>query len=83
MRYGLLFLSRMIARCPTISWTTLFFGLRNPGLALVDIALLLLAIAATILAFRRASAAAAWLLAPYLAWASYAAALNAAIWRMN
>lgn len=64
-------------------WTTFFFGLRDPGLALIDIALLLAAIAATILAFRRASAAAAWLLVPYLAWTSYAAALNAAIWRMN
>ena len=40
-------------------------------------------IAATIVLFYPVSAAAAWLLVPYLAWVSFASALNASIWRRN
>jgi len=65
------------------AWSFLFFRLQRPDLAMVDIALLWLAIVTTIYAFARYSAAAAWLLAPYLAWVSYAAALNAWIVRAN
>jgi tryptophan-rich sensory protein len=64
-------------------WTPLFFGLHRPGLAFAEIVLLWLAIAATIAVFRPASRVAAWLLAPYLAWVSFAAALNFALWRLN
>lgn len=64
-------------------WSVLFFGLRNPGLALGEILLLLAAIVATIVAFRRVSPLAAGLLLPYLLWVGFAAALNFAIWRMN
>ena len=64
-------------------WSPLFFGLRQPGLAFVEIVLLWLAIAGTIAAFRPASRVAAWLLAPYLAWVSFAAALNFALWQLN
>lgn len=64
-------------------WTPLFFGLHRPGLAFLEIVLLWLAIAATLLAFRPVNLAAAWLLAPYLAWVSFAAALNFALWRLN
>ena len=64
-------------------WTPLFFGLRSPFLAVVDIALLWLALVATILAFRRVRPLAAWLLLPYLAWVSFAAILNGSIWRLN
>lgn len=63
-----------------VLWSVLFFGLRRPGLALVEIALLWLAILATLLAFRRVRALAAGLLVPYLLWTSFAAALNAGIW---
>jgi benzodiazapine receptor len=65
------------------AWTPLFFGLHRPGAAFAEIVLLWLAIAATLAAFRRVSRAAAWLLAPYLAWVSFAAALNFALWRLN
>jgi tryptophan-rich sensory protein len=65
------------------AWTPLFFGLRQPGLAFAEIVLLWLALAATIRAFLPASRAAAWLLAPYLAWVSFAAALNFTLWRLN
>ncbi|MCX8090813.1 MAG: tryptophan-rich sensory protein [Verrucomicrobiae bacterium] len=65
------------------SWTPLFFGLRRPDLAFAEIVLLWVAIAATLAAFRRVSVTAAWLLVPYLAWVSFAAALNFALWRLN
>jgi tryptophan-rich sensory protein len=64
-------------------WSYLFFGLHRTELGLLDIALLWVLIVATILAFRKHSPAAAWLLAPYLLWVSYAAALNAGILLLN
>lgn len=66
-----------------VVWSALFFGLRRPDLAFFDIALLWLAIIATLVAFWRVTPAAGWLLSPYWLWVSYAAALNLAIWRMN
>ncbi len=65
------------------AWSWLFFSLHSPGAALVDIVLLWAAIAATMLAFWRRSPAAGLLFAPYLAWVSFAAVLNFAIWRLN
>ena len=65
------------------AWSALFFGLRLPGAALVEIVLLWCAIAATILSFRKVDGLAALLLVPYLAWVTFAAALNGAIWRLN
>lgn len=65
------------------AWTPLFFGLHWPGAAFAEIVLLWLAIVATIAAFRRASRTATLLLVPYLAWVSFAAALNLALWRLN
>lgn len=64
-------------------WTLLFFGLHRLGWALVEIAALWIAIAATMVAFRKQSPVAFWLLVPYLAWVSFAAALSYAIWRRN
>jgi TspO/MBR family len=64
-------------------WSFLFFGLEKPGLAFAEILLLWLSIAATIAAFRKWSGAAALLLAPYLAWVSFAAFLNFTIWQLN
>lgn len=64
-------------------WTWLFFGWREGGWALAEIGLLWLMIAATIAGFWRLHRLAAALLLPYLAWVSFAAALNAALWRAN
>ena len=64
-------------------WPPLFFGWHRPGAALAEIGLLWLAIALTLVSFRPVSRAAAWLLVPYLAWVSFAAALNFALWRLN
>ncbi|WP_407050395.1 TspO/MBR family protein [Methyloraptor flagellatus] len=60
-------------------WTPAFFGLRNPGLGLAVIALLWMAILLTMRAFHAVRPWAAWAWLPYLAWVSYATALNAAI----
>jgi benzodiazapine receptor len=65
------------------AWSWIFFGLRAPGPALIEIAVLWLAILATIVAFHRLRPVAAALLLPYLAWVGFATALNAAIWRLN
>ena len=64
-------------------WTPLFFGLHRLGVAFAEIVLLWLAIGTTLTVFRPVSRAAAWLLAPYLAWVSFATVLNFALWRMN
>ncbi len=64
-------------------WTPVFFGLHRLDLGFAVIAALWLAIAATIAAFAPVSTAAALLLIPYLAWVSFAAALNFAVWRLN
>jgi len=65
------------------AWSGVFFGLRRPGWALFELILLWIAIAATIVLFLPISETAAWLMTPYLAWVSFAGALNAAIWRLN
>lgn len=64
-------------------WSILFFGLRSPGAAFIEIIFLWLAIVATIVAFARVARPAAWLLAPYIAWVSFAAYLNYMIWTLN
>jgi benzodiazapine receptor len=64
-------------------WSWMFFGLKQPVLALVDIMALWAFILATIIAFRHPSPGAAWLMVPYLAWVTFAAALNFSLWRLN
>ena len=65
------------------AWTPTFFGLRSIGGGLVVIALLDVAILATIVWFGRRSQLAAWLLVPYAAWVGFATALNATLWQLN
>lgn len=66
-----------------VIWTWLFFGFRRLDWASFEIALLLVAIAATIRAFHRIDRIAALLLLPYAAWVAYAGLLTVAIWRLN
>jgi tryptophan-rich sensory protein len=66
-----------------LAWSWLFFGLHSPGAGFVDIILLWAAIAATLIAFWQQSPVAGMLFVPYLAWVSFAAVLNFAIWRLN
>jgi benzodiazapine receptor len=65
------------------TWSGVFFGLRRIDLALANLVLLWLSIAATIAAFHPVHAGADWLLVPYLAWVTFAGALNLAILRLN
>lgn len=64
-------------------WSYLFFGLKNPMLALLEIALLWLMIYETYLKFVKINKIAGYLLLPYLAWVSFASVLNASILWLN
>jgi translocator protein len=64
-------------------WSWIFFNRHQIGTALIDIVVLWIAIALTIQQFTRMSRTAAWLMAPYLAWVTFATYLNFAIWRLN
>lgn len=64
-------------------WSWLFFAWHRGALAFADILVLWALIVATIVAFARIRRAAAWLLAPYLAWVTFAALLNYSVWRLN
>jgi tryptophan-rich sensory protein len=66
-----------------LAWTFIFFSFESPGLALIEIAFMWLAVLFTMLAFFGRQTTAGWLFVPYLAWVSFAAALNFAIWWMN
>jgi benzodiazapine receptor len=65
------------------AWSWLFFGLRMPGAACVDVVLLWAVIITTTTVFWRADLAAGVLFVPYLLWVTFAMILNVAIWRMN
>ena len=65
------------------AWSWLFFGRHTLSGALVDIVALWVAIVLTALLFRRHSPAAAALFLPYIAWVTFAAGLNWALFRLN
>ena len=64
-------------------WSLIFFGLRKPGWALLEIGLLWVLILATLVQFYRLRPEAGLLLVPYQLWVTFATALNAAIWWLN
>ena len=64
-------------------WSVAFFGFRSPLAGLVVIAMLWGSIALTIALFSRIDRTAALLLAPYLAWVTFAGALNAGVLVLN
>ena len=66
-----------------LAWSGIFFGLRAPGWALVEIFTLWVAVLFTTLLFFRHSTWAGVLMVPYLLWVGFAAVLNAAIVRLN
>ena len=65
------------------AWSGFFFGMRAPGLALIEIACLWVLIGVMIVRFARQDRVAGALLVPYAMWVSFAMALNAALWRLN
>ena len=64
-------------------WSFLFFGLKSPYYAFVEIIFLWLAVLLTIFQFRKVSKVASYLLLPYILWISFAALLNYYIWILN
>lgn len=65
------------------TWSFAFFGANSPVAGLVVIISLLIAIVATIAAFRPLDRIASLVLWPYLAWVGFATLLNASIWWLN
>lgn len=75
-----LFLIHLVFNC---LWSILFFGLKSPGLAFLEILVLWTLIVALLRQFYRFNRLSSWLLVPYLLWVSFAAILNFSVWRLN
>ncbi|MCY7386694.1 MAG: tryptophan-rich sensory protein [Burkholderiales bacterium] len=65
------------------AWSPIFFGAQSLAGGLAVIVLMVFAIAATIQRFHTLDKPAAWLLAPYLAWVSFATLLNVTLLALN
>ncbi|MBC7581176.1 MAG: tryptophan-rich sensory protein [Tardiphaga sp.] len=66
-----------------VLWSTLFFALRRPDWALLEVGFLWLAIALPMAVFWRISKTATLCLVPYLLWVTFAAYLNLTVVRLN
>ena len=64
-------------------WSFLFFGLRTPYYAFIEIIFLWITILLTIFQFRIISKIASYLLVPYILWVSFASLLNYYLWILN
>ncbi|WP_438971601.1 TspO/MBR family protein [Methylophaga sp.] len=64
-------------------WSWLFFAWHLGFFALIDVLILWLLIAATMIAFWRVRPLAGALFIPYLIWVSFAAGLNYVLWQLN
>ncbi|MCB9800892.1 MAG: tryptophan-rich sensory protein [Pseudomonadales bacterium] len=64
-------------------WSIVFFGAKQLGLAIIVIGLLWTMIVSLIRGLFPLNRTAAWLLVPYIAWVSFAALLNIAVWYLN
>lgn len=64
-------------------WSFIFFGMRNPALALFEIVILLFVLFATIVRFYSFDKNAAYLLYPYFAWVLFASLLNFNLMLLN
>ncbi len=69
--------------CLNVLWSTLFFALKRPDWALIEVGFLWLAILVPMIVFWRFSKPASLFLVPYLAWVSFAAYLNLTVVRLN
>ena len=66
-----------------VLWSLLFFRLRRPDWALVEVGFLWASILLLIVVLGRHSRSAGWLLVPYLVWVGFAAVLNLSVVRLN
>ena len=65
------------------SWSIIFFGLQNSGLAFINIIIIWLFIIILIIKFWPINKWSSYLLMPYLLWTSFASLLNYFIWYLN
>jgi len=80
LRVGVLFGINIVLH---MLWSPLFFNLRRPDWALIEVPFLWLSIVALMVGLAPYSALASWLLLPYLLWVAFAAFLNLTIVRLN
>jgi tryptophan-rich sensory protein len=66
-----------------LAWSWIFFGLKQIGLALVEMAALWVCIAWCGFALGRIDPVSGWLLIPYLLWVTYAFSLNGGFFALN
>lgn len=66
-----------------VLWSVFFFGFRSPGLGLAEILVLWIFILITLVKFYHIDKQAGYYLIPYLAWVTFAAALNFSVWYLN
>ncbi len=66
-----------------VLWSELFFNLHRPDWAVLETTVFWLSIVVLIAAVWPLSHRAGWLLAPYLAWVTFASVLNLAVVRLN
>ena len=66
-----------------LAWSLIFFGLRQTAIALVEVAVLWIAVLATAVSFWRVDRPAGLAMIPYAAWVTFASVLNFEIWRLN
>lgn len=64
-------------------WSIIFFGLKSPLFAFIEMIILWIAIMSTIVYFYKISKTAAYLLVPYILWVSFALVLNFFIYYLN
>ena len=66
-----------------VIWSLIFFGLRLPSIAFVEIIILWISILITSAVFRKISSTSSLLLLPYIAWVTFALILNYSIMVLN
>jgi len=81
VKIGLIFFSVQLIL--NVLWSIIFFGLKNPLIAFLDISLLWIFVLVTILKFWKIDKRASYLLIPYLSWITFAAVLNFSIYILN
>jgi len=64
-------------------WSLLFFKMRRPDWALIEVVFLWLSVLSLIVFFKDVHALSSWLLLPYILWVSFAAYLTLTIVRLN
>lgn len=65
------------------AWSFIFFGLRRPGWAFIEVIILWIFILLTTVSFWGVTWIAGMLFLPYLIWVTFATVLNFTVWQLN